>query len=405
MPAYPLVAPLNGVNQILFPYSVNKQVYETWFPLTLFGSLTSTDMTKPVYKHTIKSGEGFMYTVGKLNPLDYLNPVLDTAQKRGYAQTQSMDSFSVTTQRLSWPVNIRDQDLMSQGTPTEQLPSLVYSQLVEVQTKNFSDALLRASTIGRYPQVVENVGCMPHISRAVAGNLDPAQAADGIFTYANNTTMRARLLASMPVARAANHKLTLKHLRRLKMMAEAGGVDPVRARANSWVPSLGIEDPIRPSRITMQNGQNSTEYFYFAPPSAITNLLNDDDFKAQMVTRIQTESQPQPISGADYIGKIYGINIYECPMLTAFSAGIDGANDMGVAWGILMGAGALTVGWYKYPYIVMDKDIIENSVLYCSHEQRGQDVLRYPAKSDLAQMTIAGYTTVEQGIIHSFTRV
>ena len=404
MPAYPLVAPFNGLNQQLFPYSVNQKVYETWFPLTYFGPLTSTDMTKPVYKHTIKSGEGLAFTVGKLNPLDYLNPVVDSAQKRGYAQTQTMDAFTVSTSRLSWPVNIRDQDLMAQGTPTEQLPSLVFSQLVEVQQKNFTDTMLRAATIGRYPVIAEVNGVMPHTSRAVAGNLDVAQPADGIWAYNNGATLRAELLHAMPQARHANHKLSIKHLRRLKMLAEVGGVNPANIVANIWNPLLGYEDPIRPSRVTLQNGQNSTEYYYFGAPAAINNLLNDAEFQTQMVSRIGIESQPQPISGADYVGKIYDINIYECPMLAAFSAGIDANNDGGVAWGLLIGAGAFTVGWYKYPYIVMDRDIIENSVLYCSHEQRGQDVLRYQAKSDVANLTVNGYNTVEQGIIHSFTR-
>lgn len=391
---YPIDGALNGVNSYLFPYSVNRQVFETWFPLTLWGGLTSQDMSKPVYLHNIKAGEGLRFTVGKLNSLDYLNPVMDTAQKRGAAQTQSMDSCSIDTSRYSWPVMIRDQDLMTQGTPTESLPSLVTSQLVDVQSRNFSDCLLRAATVGRYAQAGQVNGAMPNTNRAVAGNLVDGQAADGVWSYDGGAHMNARLVASIPTARAAQHRLSLAHLRRLKKLALLGGN------------TLNIEDPIRPSMIKTVSGQNSTEYYYFAPLGAIDYLLQDADFKAQMINRINIESAPQPISGADYIGKYDGINIYSCPMLDGFKASVDAEGDGLAYWGILMGAGAFSLGWYKYPQIVMDTDLIENSVIYCSHEQRGQDILRFKARSAAtAGAYLAGYDTVEYGIVHSFTRV
>ena len=383
---YPVPDPFNGVASYFFPYKVNHKLFKTWFPLTYFSSLTGEDMTKPVYKHTFRAGEGLNYAIGKLNPLDYMNPAKDTAQKRGFAQTQSVESFSVNTTRLSWPVECRDLDLMSQGTPIEDLPSMVSGQLGDIQQKNFSYSLLKAATTGLYPQGAGLVnGIMPVTNRAVAGNLIDGQV-DGAYVYNGAATMQAQLLAAMPNARATQHRLTLKHLRRLKIMAELGGN------------SLGLEDPIRPSRVTMVNGQDSTEYFFFAPPGAITNLLSDAEFQSQMVTRIHVEAQPQPISGADYIGKIYGINIYECPMLDQFRVDVAGAGDGLGYWSLLIGAGAWTVGWYKYPHIVMDRDVIENKVLFCSHEQRGQDVIRF-------QSNVTPARTAEQGIIHSFTRV
>lgn len=372
-------APFNGVSQYLFPYKVNKALFQTWFPLTHFASLTSEDMSKPVYKHTMRPGEGTQFRVGKIEALDYKNPVLDTQQKRGFAQTQTVHEDQIDTSRYSWPVLCRDLDLMASGTPIDSLPSKVTKQLTDVQHQNFSDSMFKAATWGNYgtgsaaPSVI---GAMPSVNRAVAG--------EGGYLY--NAT--ATLAEQLETALVANAQLSVKHLRILKLMAQLGGT------------VMGNESPVRPSSVTLVNGQNSTEYYYFAHPNSITDLLNDADFKSFMVGRIGVESQPQPISGADYIGKIFGINIYECPMISEYYAPITIGN---CAWNILIGAGAWTVGWYKFPSIVVDQDVIENSSLYCSHEQRGQKCLKFAAKS--VGTMIPGYQTVEQGIIHSFVRI
>ena len=382
--------PFNGVSSQLFPYAVNRRLFRTWFPLTYFSQLTSDDMTKPVYRHVVKAGEGLQFRVGKLNALDYKNPVMDTQQKRGLAQVQSVKSCSINTSSYSWPVLCRDLDLMKAGTPIEDLPGEVTGQLSEVQQKNFSDSMLKAATWGLYgdgmtaPSVV---GQMPRTARGVAGNLVSGQANDGKYAYSATHSMGSQLETAMPNARSSNHKLTVKHLRRLKLEAELGGS------------ALGTEDPVKPSRVTMVNGQNSTEYYYFAHPSSISDLIEDPDFKSMMVTRIAVENQPQPISGADYIGKIFGINIYECPMLSQYAAPITNGD---CAWNLLIGAGAWAVGWYKFPYVVMDKDVIENEILFCSHEMRGQDVLKYSAHHTIANAPV---TKVEQGLVHSFVRI
>ena len=96
MALYPVPAPgYNGINQNLFPFKVASDVFKEWVQITPLFNLMGNEPTRPIVRKKLGQREGLQYRMGKLQALDYKNPVVNFDQRRGNAQQQRVDYDSV----------------------------------------------------------------------------------------------------------------------------------------------------------------------------------------------------------------------------------------------------------------------------------------------------------------------
>lgn len=385
------IAPISGINQNLFPYKVNSDFFKEWVKVTPLSNLMGSEMTRPIYRHKLRDGEGLQFRVGRLEAFDYKNPVVGLDQRRGAAQQPKVNSDSIDVSFKSFPIQLSGLDIVKLGTPIK-LPDQVRPQLIEACARNLNYDLFNAMIKDLYPNPATSKPSYDRIALAGAGN-------DGLADI-NRATYNALagIVAALGsagglsgAATPAASGLSGRHILALKRMAESGGR------------SLGFEHAVRPAYLKTKSGWPMNEYIYLIDPESFTSLLSDPLFTSTTMARGTTveSDQPQAIHGADYIGRFFGVHIYVVNDLldyrVTYRPNAAGA-DVEAAWNIFMGAGALSVGWNEFPFVVMDMDEVERIQLFVSHEQRGQKALTFASKQGIVPV-------VEQGIIHSFSRL
>lgn len=386
----------NGINPNLFPFEVSNKLFREWVQITPLYNLMGTEPTRPIVRREMQPGKGAEWRVGRLNALDYKNPVINFDQRRGNAQQQQVDYDKVGCDFKSFLVQIKLYDILRYATPVD-LPPEASQQLVEAFSRNLNYDLFNAMTVTAYPTITTancNVaGTLPSYDRAVfklATGLVPTRA-----EYQANATFPTLINGmSLPTATTpATSGLSASHLETLKQYAERGGS------------SVGVEDAIRPAYVRSKAGWPMNKYIYLAHPQTLPSLFADPLFANSTFNRgtvIDPENTPQTLNGADYVGEYRGIAIYSCRDLYSYAIpSQDGTKQ--AAWNIFMGAGAVSLGWAEKPIIGMDNDLVERIQLYYGHEFRGQKMLQFASAYAATGGAQAGSNTVvEQGIIHSF---
>lgn len=397
MALYPVpAAGYNGINQNLFPFSVSSQLFREWVQITPLFNLMGDEPSRPIVRKQLKKGEGLQYRMGKLQALDYKNPITNFDQRRGNAMQQQVDYDKVDVDFKSFLAQIKGYDILDFGTPID-LPPYARSQLIEAFSRALNYDLFNAMTVTAYPNIktanCNLVGTLPSYDRAVfklGTGLVPTraayQAAATFPTLINGMSLPA---ATTP----ATSGLSASHLEALKQYAERGGS------------AVGLEDAIQPAYVRSKAGFPMNKYIYLAHPQTLTSLFADPLFANSTFNRgvvIDPENTPQTLNGADYVGEYRGIAIYSCRDLYQYALTSQDGNKT-AAWNIFMGAGALSLGWAQEPMIGMENDLVERIQLYFGHEFRGQKMLQFPSQYAATAGAQAGSNTVvEQGIIHSF---
>ncbi len=403
MALYPVPAPgYNGINQNLFPFDVVSKVFKEWVQITPLYNLIGNEPTRPIVRKQLGRGEGLQYRMGKLQALDYKNPIVNFDQRRGNAQQQSVDYDAVTVDFKSFLVQIKGYDILDYGTPID-LPPYARQQLVEAFSRCLNYDLFTAMTSGSYPALTTGsalrgnvAGNYPSYDRTVfnvAGNAILARAA-----YQANGTFPT-LVNGMETSVNTTFDgsgLSAKHLETLKQYAERGNAADI---------AVNSEFAIRPAYIKSKAGWPMNKYIYLAHPQTLPSLFSDPLFASSTFNRgvvIDQENTPQTLNGADYVGEYRGIAIYSCRDLYQYAVtSADGTKQ--AAWNIFMGAGALSIGWAEEPQIGMENDLIERIQIYFGHEFRGQKMLKFKSLyASKAGAAVGSNTVVEQGIIHSF---
>lgn len=392
----------NGINQNLFPFEVSNKLFREWVQITPLYNLMGTEPTRPIVRREMQPGKGAEWRVGKLQALDYKNPVINFAQRRGNAQEQVVNYDKVGSDFKSFLVQIKLYDILRYATPVD-LPPEASQQLVESFSRNLNYDLFNAMTTTAYPALATasaltgNVaGNYPSYDRVVfklAGGVNITRAAyqaNGTFpTLVNGMSTGA---ATTP----ATSGLSASHLEALKQYAERGNAPDI---------AVGTEDAIRPAYVRSKAGWPMNKYIYLAHPQTLQSLFADPLFANSTFNRgtvIDPENTPQTLNGADYIGEYRGIAIYSCRDLYSYAINSQDTNK-NAAWNIFMGAGAISLGWAEKPVIGMDNDMVERIQLYFGHEFRGQKMLQFAsAYAAQAGAVVGSNTVVEQGIIHSF---
>ena len=392
----------NGINQNLFPFDVVTKVFKSWVQITPLYNLMGEEPTRPIVRKKLNRGEGLQYRMGKLQALDYKNPIINLDQRRGNAQQQKVDYDAVDVAFKSFLVQIKGYDILNYGTPID-LPPYARQQLVEAFSRCLNYDLFNAMTSSAYPALTTGsaltgnvAGNYPSYDRVVlpvaAGTLvtRAAYQANGTFpTLVNGMQDPADTTYE-------GSGLSARHLEALKQYAERGNAADI---------GVNTENALRPAYIKSKAGWPMNKYIYLAHPQTLTSLFADPLFANSTFNRgtvIDQENTPQTLNGADYVGEYRGISIYSCRDLYQYAiTSADGTKQ--AAWNIFMGAGALSIGWAEEPTIGMENDLVERIQLYFGHEFRGQKMLKFASTyAQTRGATVGSNPSVEQGIIHSF---
>jgi hypothetical protein len=391
MALYPVpAAGYNGINQNLFPFDVSSRLFREWVQITPLYNLMGNEPTRPIVRKQLGKGEGLQYRMGKLQALDYKNPITNFDQRRGNAQQQQVDYDKVDVDFKSFLVQIKGYDILNYGTPIE-LPPYARSQLVEAFSRALNRDLFLAATIGMYPNMINGgANCnvadtIPSYDRIVLAGLAP-----NLGQYYANAAFPT--LFNAVVATPAANGLSALHLKNLKLYAERGGS------------AINREDALQPAFVRSKSGWPMNKYIYLAHPESLTSIFADPLFTNSTFYRgtvIDQDNTPQTLNGADYVGEFFGISLYSCRDLYEFEF-LSTANNHRMAWNLFIGAGAWSLGWAEEPMLGMENDLVERIQLYFGHEFRGQKMLKFKSYMNAANAGVNLATTVEQGILHSF---
>jgi hypothetical protein len=403
---YPPTAPVQGINQGLFPAAVNAEFFRQYIQLTPLWNLMGEEFNRPIVRHKMKAGEGWQYTVGKLDALDFTKPVLNFDQVSGSGQRPNVESCPVQCNKISFLRDMVGRDLLELGTPLN-IPDTIRPQLIEVCQRNFNKCILDSAmfdymdptnTAGGYNPATQK----PSYDRVALAGIHPGGSATQDDTDRQDYYLFAGIKTAwnnMSTGTAYNQNgLSADHLLKLKALAGDGGY------AGGAVYNKGtIEDAIRPAYLKSRGGWPINEYIYLANTASLAQLYKDPQFNQSTISRgtVISADQPEAISGADYIGKFYGIHIYEVRDLSRYISYSANGNYR-IAWELFIGAGAWSAGWFKEPYITYKNDVTNSLEEFTSHEIRGERALKFKAKQP---RTIDKGILVEQGIIHSFVRL
>jgi len=392
----------NGINSNLFPFQVSDNLFREWVNLTPLYHFIGSDPSRPIVRREMQPGKGAQWRVGKLNAIDYKNPVINFDQRRGMAQQQSVDFDTVEADFRTFQIQIKLWDILRYATPID-LPPEASRQLVDAFSRNLNYDLFNAMTTKAYSALTTGsaltgnvAGNYPSYDR-VAFKLATGLNIDRAAYQANGTFPTLVNGMSTPANTApATSGLSASHLIALKQYAERGNADDI---------SPNTENAIQPASIMTKGGWPVKKYHYLAHPQTLSSLYADPLFANSTFNRgvvIDSSNQPETISGADYRGEFEGIYIYSCPDLYRYSiTSQDGTKR--AAWNIFMGASAMSLGWAEKPRIGVDRDLIEVIDTYYGHEYRGQKMLTFASKYAAQAGAVAGSNTkVEQGVIHSF---
>lgn len=395
--------PNTGINPNLFPFDVSNKLFREWVQITPLYNLMGTEPSRPIVRREMQPGKGSEWRVGKLQALNYKNPVVNFDQRRGNAMQQQVNFDKVESDFKSFLVQIKLWDILQYSGPIN-LPPEASQQLVEAFSRSLNYDLFNAMTTTAYPALVTGsavsgaiVGSYPSYDRAIfklATGLNVGRVA-----YQANASFPTLVNGmSLPAATTpATSGLSANHLEALKQYAERGNAPDI---------AVNTEDAIQPAFVRSKAGFPMNKYIYLAHPQTLQSLFADPLFANSTFNRgtvIDQENTPQTLNGADYVGEYRGIAIYSCRDLYQYGiASQDGAGK-NCAWNIFMGAGAISLGWAEKPMLGMDNDMVERIQTYYGHEFRGQKMLQFASAYGTSAAAQAGSNTVvEQGVIHSF---
>lgn len=383
---WPITQPINNIDPALFPFKIAAEtVFKQYLPKIPLINIMGKEPTRPIVMRSVKKGDGSQYRVPQLQAIDYTNPVTDYNQIRGQAQTPSTEYTTVNIGQVSFPCKLDNEKLTSFLTPID-LENYIVEEITDACALNLNKCILDAATFGNYP---DTSTMKPSYDRVVLAGVSPTRA-----TYNGYAGLNAALATMNGTTAYNGNGLSATAIQQAVNMATLGG----NLNGVTWYQGVTIENILRPAKLMTKSGWAMNKYIGFCNPLALMSLYNDPLFQSTGTTRgtVVSDTQPEMISGADYVGEWQGVYIHKVNDLARYTIPVGGST---YAWSFLIGAAAWSLGWAEYPSIVSDPDNIEQSMLWTSHEIRGQGCLRFPAKQP-------GTTVpVEQGIIHIFTKI
>ena len=359
----------NAYDDTLIPVKIRTDYFEEYIGLTPLFVFMGTGPSEAIQTFEINAGEGGSYRLPLKREIDYKNPIRGYNQAVGNEQQLIVYEDELKYDILRFPMELQGKPLVKIETPLDLYGALRPS-LINAQKRNLIYSILNAGTSNLYNSA--NGGNGPKEDRAVYAG---AAYNASIYTACD----------AMAGATYDANGLSVAHLRKLKSMAITGGTVFER------------EAKIRPVELTTRKGFPVETYVYLMDTDSYISLSKDPEWK-DFVYRgvIQTNDQPEGLSGARYRGTVEGIMVYECPELAEHRVATS-ANKVS-AWNLFLGAQAFGVLWAKRPWFVTDGRDFGFNVAMSACEIRGEKALMFPSFQNPAE-------TIERGIIHSFVQL
>jgi hypothetical protein len=380
MAYWPFPNGMNGIAPAYFQAKIDEFLFKTYLQSSPFTMLSGSNDSNAISVKGIENSKGGAAVFGRLQPTDFTRPILNDDQVRGIDRFQKTDTMLVDADKITFKLDRRNISI-------EEFASKIHltqnqAQRLAEDHRQYKDLkIFQSAMTGLYTASVP--GSAPQVARAIAGNIVAGQAADGIYTYANNVTLPDSLAASMPLNRAAQHKMSWDHIQRLLMLSKT---------------RYSGTDPLQPMSVTQFNGWDAPKYMLYMTSTAANNLKNDPKFIEYNYKRsLNLPGQGNPIIGGEFIGRVGNC---ECIEVTAMNHPLlylpnaDGTPNT-VEWSLMFGRGAWGMFQKTGLTYIEETDKVEDSGFHLARQFMGVKPLIFP--NSLAQ-------PIEQGIIHSFTR-
>lgn len=406
MALYPVPANgYGGINQNLFPFKVTKEMFKEWVQNTPLNPFMGQGFNNPIVTKYLNEGEGYQYRVGQLQALDYTSPVMDFEQAEGTSFQQSVKYDSVTLANRGFSIRIYGDEILKQGAPFK-LSEETSSQLKDVFSQNLSYEVFKSMTNGAYPVLTTancNVpGTLPSYDRVVM----PGGAANSSVKPTRAAYHAGALFGTLldnfqtpATTSPAGTGLSVKLIDQCRNLATIGFERDAANLSRDYQ-----ESPIRPCKVMTNHGVWSNKYVLLIDPRCYDSLRADPQFKDAGYGRgvISSPNQPQIIDNGNYVGSILNVEIFLCQELVQKSfRSADGNKN--IAWNVLMGGSAHSLGWAKTPHFGVKYDDFKQENTFYGRDFRGHKMLQFASNYNTNPAKVAGTpTTVEQGVIHLF---
>lgn len=363
----------NKIDKGLITPKIRAKYFEEYIGLTPLSVFMGNEPSDPIQVFEMQAGQGMAFRVPFARSLDYTNPVMGNNQVEGAEQQVEVYQDEIRLDQVRFSEVMIGQHIIKQITPLD-LFGKMRSRLKNANQGNLVKTLFDAATTDIYN--VEGLHCN---GIARGPTVDRVKYCGGEYN--------ASIKEACDTMNGITHEgsgLSVKHIRELKNMAETGGA------------TFEAESKIMPMSLKTSKGFPEETYVLLIDGASYASLANDPAWKAQMDRGIiQSADQPQGITGSRFRGMIEGVMVYSCHELGRYRIQNEGNT---VAWNLFMGAQALGLCWgMRSDFTTVERDH-KNVLSLAVTEIRGQRALRFPSFQN-------PNTTVERGIIHSFTKI
>lgn len=377
---------INQVNLDLSAKNIQEAVFVRQNGLCTLGPLMGYDRNSIIQRKTCASRSGVLVYFPQRETLDFRVIGKGDASRRDNAYQVATHSDKVEVSEAFKSMEFQRTTLYEIQYKAEPLKRMVYEELETFFPRNIEYEILQNFTTLNYPNVFTancNVpNTIPAYDRSVVsgGNYTSAQ------WYAN-ATFQAKFNAFGP-AHDANGPSVNFIIDGLNLM-KRGGHRPNREH---------IIDPVGAVYREFSDRRKSFEGAVFlAPPEFYPLLWRDPLYKEAIIARgtVVSPDQENILTGSFYHGKLGGVHLFECPMMSEFTFQ-SAQNNHDIAWCLMLGPGALAYpsdGNFK---LMFEFDQYENRIRGKGEYIRGFKALKYKPQTDTVN------TSIEQGIVHMF---
>lgn len=327
------------------------------------------DMFSPIHVlDRMGKGDGDNVYVSLLQALNPFSFSVGMQQAVGNSESQVAQSQQVVLNQIRKSARQEGVSLTAQRSP------LPFFDVLRPQLLDCVQQMLRNDILNTAQYALG--GASPIQDRALFGN----STAEANYNTTFNT--------ALSTIDATSDKLTVAHIRLLKLKAEMGG---------TFGNILLNARKVRPMKVEMQNGMKSEFYIMWCDPAAAADLKTDTTWTS-LATQGKFEfNAPSLVNVGDFLGMVDNVLVYQFAPMVNLRYPTAGNGGTPVAHNLFLGAQAFALVYGLQSTFYDEWFDFQNIYEVCHSEIRGQVMLKF-------NQLINGTTVaVENGLIHSFT--